>query len=219
MKNFFLILLVIGVMGCSRIQYESAPLESMKAKPKAEEKVAVLYKPLSRKDSMKYLGRDWQSKGCIPIQMMIENFSADSVMFVQEGISLPTIDYETIKVKAHQYTKYKAMGIAAPSATGVMLGLLGLLLSPATFGATGILVPIGLGGAGLHATSKMIQSDLTLDKDYQKKFLHDREISAGSVVEGIIFVPKKAFQEKFTLKMLDTKTEKVFVVEAKKLKN
>lgn len=212
----------VGLTSCSRIDYETKPLESIKTKPKVEEKVGVLYKPLTKKESIQYLGRNWQSKGYQPVQIAIENYSPHPVRFSHKGFSMPTADYDTIKAKAHQYTKAKAVGIGAPSFVCIAAGLLGLALAPATFGVSGILVPIGLGGAGLHTTSKMMQADLILDKDYYKKFLHDGEILGHSVVEGVVFVPKESFQnrahEKFTLRVLDTKTEKIVVVEARRFR-
>ena len=221
MKIWKVVPIIMGFMllaGCNRVQYEGQPLESIKTKPKVQEKVGVLYKPLSKKESITYLGRNWQSRGYQPVQVAIENFSPNTILFAQAGISLPTVDYETIKLKAHQYTKTKAIGIGASSATCVTVGLIGLILAPATFGISGILLPIGIGGAGLHTASRMMQSDAFLDEDYQKKFLHNRQISGGTIVEGIIFVPKKGFHEKFTIKMMDTKTEKAFLVEAKRFK-
>lgn len=217
--NFIsVVICIIASTSCNRIQYESQPLESIKTKPKVE-KVSVLYKPLSKKESVKYLGRNWQGKGYQPIQVAIENFSPNTILFAQKGISLPTVDYETIKLKIHEYAKAKAIGIGASSATCISVGLIGLILAPATFGITGVLLPIGIGGAGLHTASKIIKSDNSIEEDYQKKFLHDRQIAGNSIVEGIIFVPKQGFQEKFTIKMMDTKTEKAFFIEAKRFKS
>lgn len=217
-KFIFFVMGFIGCTGCSRIQYDTQALDSIKTRPKVEEKVRVLYKPLSKKESIKYLGRSWQSKGYQPVQIAIENFSPNTVAFARRGISLPTVDYETIKAKAHQYTRATAIGVGASSATCVTVGLVGLILAPATFGISGVLVPIGIGGAGLHTATRMMHSDASLDEDYQKKFLHDRQVAGNGVIEGIIFVPKKAFQEKFTIKMMDTKTEKVVVVQARRFK-
>lgn len=217
-KFLFIVSSIMVSTGCSRAQYEGKPLESIKTKPKVE-KVSVLYKPLSKQESVKYLGRNWQSKGYQPVQIAIENFSSNPILFSQRGISLPTTDYETIKFKLHQYAKAKVIGIGASSATCVSIGLIGLMLAPATFGITGVLLPIGLGGAGLHATSKMLQSEVSLDQDYQNKFLHDKQIAGNSVLEGIVFVPKKGFKDKFVIKMIDIKTEKAFFVEAKRIKS
>jgi hypothetical protein len=211
--------LIVCCSGCTRVEYESQPLESIKTKPKVDEKVGVLYKPLTKKESMHYLGRNWQSRGYQPIQIAIENYSPHPVQYSQKGLSLPVADYETITAQAHQYTKAKAIGISAPSFTCLTVGILGLLLAPATFGLTGILVPISVGGVGLHTASKMMQADQSLDQDYQKKFLHHGELAGNSVVEGIVFVPLQAFkersQQKLTLKVLDTKTEKVVIVQAR----
>lgn len=212
----------VCLTSCSHVDYESKPLETIKTRPKVEEKVGVLYKVLTKKESIAFLGRNWPSKGYQPVQIAIENYSPHPVKFSQKGFSFPTVDYETIKAKAHQYTKSKAIGLSAPSFTCLTVGLLGLVLAPATFGVSGILVPIGIGGAGLHTASKMMQADANLDKDYYKKFLHSGEIAGHSVSEGIIFIPKQALQvrgnEKLTLKVLDTKTEKMIVVEARRFK-
>jgi len=204
------------------VDYEAKPLESIKTRPKVEEKVGVLYRVLTKKESIQYLGRNWLSKGYVPIQIAVENYSPNPVRFSQKGFSFPTEDYETIKAKAHQYTKSKAISISAPSFTCLTVGLIGLVLAPATFGVSGILVPIGIGGAGLHTASKMMQADAHLDKDYYGKFLHSGELVGHGVTEGIIFVPRQALltrgHEKLTLKVLDTKTEKVCVVEARRFK-
>lgn len=216
------VVMTVALTSCGRVQYESQPLASIKTLPKVEEKVGVLYKMLTKKESVAYLGRNWQSRGYQPIQIAIENYSPNPVQYSQKGLSLPTADYETITTAAHQYTQAKAVGIKAPSVACIAAGLVGLILAPATFGISGILVPIGIGGAGLHTASKMIQADSSLDEDYQKKWLHHGEIAGHSVVEGIVFVPKEAFregvQQKLTMKVLDTKTKQVIVVQARQFK-
>jgi hypothetical protein len=221
MKNGKLIIAVLGILAltsCNRVHYETQALESIKTRPKVEEKVKVLYKPLSKKESIKYLGRVWQNYGYQPVQIAVENFSTNTINFSRRGIALPTADYETIKTKAHQYTRATAIGVGASSATCVTIGLVGLLLAPATFGISGILVPIGLGGAGLHTASKMMQSDVSLDKDYEAKFLHDKAIEANGVIEGIVFIPLERFQESFVVKIVDPKAEKPLLVHAKRFR-
>lgn len=69
---FSFILSAAFFSGCSNAYYESKPLESIKTKPKVEEKVAVFYRPLSKKESKAYLGRVWQRSGYQPVQVVIE---------------------------------------------------------------------------------------------------------------------------------------------------
>ncbi|PCI95548.1 hypothetical protein COB11_01865 [Candidatus Aerophobetes bacterium] len=213
-----LVCLSIFSSGCGRMDYEAQPLETIKAKPKSEEKVSVLYKPLTKKESMGYLDRNWQKKGVQPVQVAIENHTAHSMRFTQGGISLPTYDLDTIKQHAHVNTHVKALGIGAPSLTMVTLGIIGLAFAPATFGLTGILLPIGVGSLGLKTASNMIKSDKKLDEDYELKYLHDGVIPPHCIVEGIIFVPKKQFQGKFTMKFTDSSNEESIIVDPKRLR-
>jgi hypothetical protein len=215
---FSFILSAAFFSGCSNAYYESKPLESIKTKPKVEEKVAVFYRPLSKKESKAYLGRVWQRNGYQPVQVVIENYSDSSIRFVRKGISMPTEDLQIIKEKAHSSTKLKVLVVGAPSIASISMGLIGLALSPATFGVSGILLPIAVGGTGVHTASTWIKADLKLDKDYEEKFLTDKEIDGGAIHEGIIFVPKEDFSDKFRVKIFDTKHERLIVVQAKKFK-
>lgn len=220
MRRYVNVLACLGVLffcGCSS-KYEPQPLESIKTKPKVPQKVLVLYKPLNKSESKAYLGRNWLKKGYLPVQVVIENHGDDPVRFYRKGICIPTEDLQTIKNKAHNTTKFKAVVVGAPSIACVSLGMIGLALSPATFGISGILVPLAIGGTGLQKTSSWVKQDMLLDHDYNAKYLKDAEIQPGDVAEGIIFVPKDQFIEKFKVKFLDSKNHKVFVIQSKRSK-
>lgn len=216
-KSFvFIIVASLALTGCATSQYQSEPLHSLKVQPKKDQKAIVYYKPLTSKESVLYLGRNWQKKGYLPVQIAIENLSDDTIRFYNRGLSLPALDFETIKQKAHAYTTLKVMSIGAPSVTCLAVGIVGLVLAPATLGATAALIPIGLGGAGLKAASTVVQAKEDLDHDYQKKLLFDRSIPSHAYIEGIILVPKKQFKEHFTVKLFDPKENRVIAVEAVK---
>lgn len=205
------------IMGsCTKVSIENAPLQTLKPAPKIQEKVEVVYKVLSKEESQSCLGVYWQKKGVIPLQVAIENFCAEPLRFARKGISLPTIDLENIKLMAHGKTQTKAMMLCAPSVTCVTLGMIGLALAPATMGATAAAVPLAFGVGGIHTASKWVQQDQRLDEDYQRKFLHDREIPAHGIIEGMVFVPKDQFIEGFKVKIIDPKTQKVFLVQARR---
>ena len=208
---------MLSLNSCTRVHYEGQPLRSLSMKHKIEQKVIVLYKPLTTQESRKYLDRDWIAKGYQPVQIAIENISSDPMQFTKEGLSLPVASEEMIKTLAHRNSKIKATSIGAPSATMLTLGLIGLLAAPAAFGLI-LLVPIGLGSAGMHTASTLLKADTKLDQDYDIKFLHDGVIAPRSILEGVVFIPKKEFQDKFMLKVVDTKNNKIILVEAKKCK-
>jgi hypothetical protein len=205
------------LIGCSS-RYESQPLETIKTKPKVPQKVFVLYKPLSKSESQAYLGRNWLKKGYVPVQVVIENHGEDPVRFYRKGIALPTEDLQTIKNKAHASTKFKTVLVGAPSIACVSLSMIGLALAPATFGISGILVPIAIGGTGIQKASSWVQEDRILDQDYEEKFLKDTEIAPGDVAEGIIFVPKDQFIEKFKVRILDAKNQKLLIIQSRRCK-
>lgn len=220
MGKFRRLLPLIGVLllvGCSS-HYESQPLESIKTKPKVPQKVFVLYKPLSKSESQAYLGRNWLKRGYIPVQVVIENHGEDPVRFYRKGIALPTEDLQTIKNKAHASTKFKTVLVGAPSVACVSLSMIGLALAPATFGISGILVPMAIGGTGIQKASCWVKEDMILDQDYEEKFLKDTEIQPGDVAEGIIFVPKDQFIEKFKVRILDTKNQKLLIIQSRRCK-
>lgn len=214
---FSCILAALNLNSCTRVHYEGQPLSSLSMKHKIEQKVIVLYKPLTNQESRKYLDRDWISKGYQPVQIAIENISSDPMQFTKEGLSLPVASKEMIKALAHRNNKLKATTIGAPSATMLSLGLIGLLAAPAAFGLI-LLVPIGLGSAGMHTASSLLKADAKLDHDYDTKCLHDGVIPPRSVLEGVVFIPKKEYHDKFMLKVVDTKNNKLIVVEARKCK-
>lgn len=203
---------------CSRASYEAQPLQTMKAKPKQEEKVIVLYKPLTRKESVHYLDRDWQKRGIQPIQVAIENLTDHPMKFSQQGISLPTVDVETLTSYAHASTGLKAMSVGAPSITMMAVGIAGLVLAPATFGLAGVLVPIGLGGIGLQTASNIVKSDRSLDEDYRDKYLHDRVIPPNGTVEGLIFVRVRDCKGRFSMKFTDATNEEPILVDPRRLR-
>lgn len=212
----FLIGVILSIMstGCSKAMYEAKPLTALKSAPKVQEKVEVVYKVLSKEESLAYLGINWSKKGIIALQLSIENFSDEPLRFSRKGISLPTIDLQTIKLKAHGNTDTKAMLLCAPSVTCVTLGMIGLAFAPATLGASAAAVPLAFGIGGIHTASKWVQQDYKFDEDYHRKFLSDKDIPAHGIVEGIVFVPKEQFIEGFKVKIQDPKTQKVLFVQA-----
>lgn len=204
-------------MGCSS-HYQSQPLETIKTKPKVPQKVFVLYKPLTKTESQAYLGRNWLKKGYLPVQVVIENHGEDPIRFYRKGIGLPTEDLTLIKNIAHSSTKFKTVLVGAPSVACISLGMIGLALAPATFGISGILVPMAIGGTGIQQASSWVKEDMLLDQDYEEKFLKDTEIQPGAVAEGIIFVPKDQFIERFKVKILDAKNQKVLIIQSRRSK-
>lgn len=218
LQGFICVVSMLLFTGCTTSRYETRPLQTIRSRPHTEEKVAVFYKPLSKKESLEYLGRNWIGKGFQPVQIVVENYSPDPIRFFRKGICLPTVNLEDIKQRAHSATEAKVLAVAAPSLTCVGASMFGLILAPATFGVSGVLVPLAVGGFGIHTASKWARSDLALDQDYEHKFLHDKEIPGNGVLEGIIFVPKDAFIEKFRVKIVDPKQEKALLVQAKRFR-
>lgn len=203
------------LVGCAS-NYQSQPLETIKTKPKVQQKIFVLYKPLTKAESKAYLGRNWIKKGYQPVQVVIENHGEEPIRFYLKGICLPTENLETIKNKAHANTKFKTVLVGAPSVACVSLSMVGLVLAPATFGISGILVPMAIGGTGIQKASSWVRQDLLLDQDYEEKFLKDAQIQPGACNEGIIFVPKDQFIERFKVKMLDEKNQRLIVIQSKR---
>ena len=202
--------------GCSRAVYQPQPLCVMKSAPKIQEKVEIVYKVFSKEECLAYLGVNWPKKGVVPVQIAIENLSDEKLRFSRKGISLPTIDLQTIKLRAHGNTETKAMMLCAPSVTCVTLGMIGLALAPVTFGATAAAVPLAFGIGGMHTASKWVQKDQKFDEDYHRKFLNDKDILPHSIIEGVIFVPKDQFIEPFKVKIIDPKNEKILLVSARR---
>jgi hypothetical protein len=174
--------------GCARYSASTLTFLPEETAIVADEQTPVLlsWKTLSKEESRRYLGRDVEAKGYLPIQMTLRNNTSDPLYLSSQNFSLPLSSPEEVAPQMHTSTGKR---VAAWSVGGV-------LFLP-------LFIPAIVDGFGsAHANE-------SLDRDYASKSLKkDEIIPPYSVFNGIVFIPKEYAHERIQLSLINQKTNK-----------
>jgi hypothetical protein len=173
---------LLVLAGCAK--YKSQPLPPLNH-ASSTQGVSLAYRTLNVTESKMYLGRDLLKKGYQPVQITITNSTNNTYQVTPSSLSLPVVNAELVAEKAHTNTTGRAVGYG----TAAVLSC-GLFAIPA--------IVDGIGSA--KANDK-------LDMDYSSKMLRlDGVIRPHSSLNGIVFVPRGAYNGDFTFTVTDAKS-------------
>lgn len=149
-----------------------------------EEGISVVSKAFTQNDCERFLDRNVLAEGYQPVQIYIENDSEKNYSFSLNRISLPVARPEEVAEKVHTSTVGRAVGY----------GVGALLLWP-------LAIPAIVDGI------KSSQANAALDSDFAAKAARDQVIFPHSRFNAIIFVPSDAYQNTYTLTLMDLDTQ------------
>ena len=209
-----LVLAVVLLPGCAH--YRARPLKTLPVPLSSEKQsVAFAYKIFDKKDCKKYLGRDLTNKGYQPIQLTIHNNSPKSLAFYLSAFNVHCAALREVTNRAHFSTAGRVLGYSAPGVAWTTAfiwqmttigGASGLFFLPALAVWSLTFVPAIVDGiASVKANKK-------LDADYKHKALRDQILYPYHILNGVIFVPHKYFNEHFSFNLTDHENNKRFTL-------
>jgi hypothetical protein len=177
------------IAGCAH--YNAIPLKWLEDSTSTKKGVTLSYKVFTKADCKKYLGRDILKRKYQPLQLTIVNNTNDTYTISHNSLSLPTASIEAVAKKVHTSTVGRAVGYGAAA-----ILTCGLFAIPA--------IVDGIGSA---------EANEQLDDDFATKaFRLDGALKPHTMVNGIVFVAREAFDENFTLTLYNEKNGQVLVL-------
>jgi hypothetical protein len=174
--------------GCAK--YKAQPLPRLNH-ASSKHGVSLEYKALNVAESKMYLGRDLLKKGYQPVHVSIFNNTNRSYQVTPSSFSMPVANADVIAQKAHTNTTGRAVGYGTVAVLSC-----GLFAIPA--------IVDGVGSA---------KANEQLDMDYSAKMLRlDSVIRPHSTANGIIFVPRGAYNGDMTVTLADTESGEKLVL-------
>jgi hypothetical protein len=194
-KNFLIkktpFLLTLALTSCA--SYRASPLNNpspdlVSSTPQTEG-ISIVSQTFTRGDCKRFFDRDVIAKGYQPVQISIQNDTKNSYLFALNRISLPIARAEEVAEKVHTSTVGRATGY----------GVGALFLWP-------LAIPAIVDGI------KSANANEALDRDFLAKTARDQVIFPHSRLNAVIFVPCDAFQNAYTITLIDPNTQepKVF---------
>ena len=170
--------------------YKAASLSNLSSEiistsSESSEKVTFASKAFNKADCKKYLDRDVIKHGYQPVQIYIHNNTNKSYLFSPNRISLPSARAEEVAEKVHTSTAGRATGYGVGS----------LFLWP-------LAIPAIIDGV------KSSNANEALDNDFACKTAREQIIFPYSRLNMLIFVPKEAYQNTFSITLIDEETQK-----------
>ncbi len=190
MKKMTAVSALVALFTTSCASYKSQPLQQPMyhevdiSKPSSE-KVHIYAKKMTRAECIKYFDRDIINKGYYPVQLFIQNESANSYIFSLSRLSLPTARAEEVADKVHTSTVGRAVGYGVGS----------LFVWP-------LIIPAFVDGF------KSSNANTALDQDFDNKVARDQLINEYSYFNKVLFIPKNDFKQSFEITLVETGSHK-----------
>ena len=181
-KRLLITSTVLALTSCA--SYSASPLcnpspDLIQIAPR-NEGILVISKPFNHLDCNKFLDRDVISEGYQPIQIHIQNYSNESYIFSLNRISLPVARPEEVAEKVHTNTLGRIVGYSVGALFFLPLAIPAIV-------------------DGINSSD----ANDALDNDFVAKAAHDQIIFPHSHLNSIIFVPVNAYQNSFTLTLIN----------------
>ncbi len=190
-KSLGLLFVLSLAAGCAR--YETAALCSFPAEEIHEcQGVSIAARAFTRAQCKHYLDRDVIRQGYQPVQIYIENLSDSAFFFSPNWLTLPAAPPEEVSKKVHSSTLGRVAGYGAAA----------LLASPL------FAIPAVVDGF------KSAEANANLDQDFLVKAARDCIIPPRSHVNMVLFIPKEAYEETFTVTLVNEITQKPLKITA-----
>lgn len=185
MKKISLLIGLVLLSGCA--SYRATPLHTISIKeswmPWKANDVLIAARTFDEEDCKRYLDRDVLSKGYQPIQITIENKSQHNYLFSLDRVSLSCVPTEDVAQQVHTSTAGRAVGYGAAA----------LFFWP-------FAIPAVVDGV------LSVQANEFLDLDFATKGAKDQVIAAHAQVNMVMFVPENAFDNVFSVTLVDLET-------------
>lgn len=185
--------LALTILLTSCASYSASPLcnpspDLIQVAPR-NEGISIVSKTFTQDDCNRFLDRDVLAEGYQPIQIYIQNDSDKNYVFSLNRITLPVAKPEEVAERVHTSTVGRATGY----------GVGALILWP-------LAIPAIVDGI------KSSDANDALDNDFAAKAARDQVIFPHSRFNAIIFVPLHAYQNSYTLTLIDqdSRQPKVF---------
>lgn len=188
-KSLFLPpLLALTLITSSCANYSASPLTSLSSdlifSQDSGDEALVVSKAFTKNDCSQFLDRDVLEEGYQPVQIFIQNNSDKTYLFSLNRISLPIARSEEVAEKVHTSTVARV----------VSYGVGALFLWP-------LAIPAIVDGI------KSSDANKALDRDFFMKTAKDQMIFPHSKMNALLFFPKDAYQDHFTITLIDQKTK------------
>ncbi|MDP1609274.1 MAG: hypothetical protein Q8L98_08195 [Chlamydiales bacterium] len=176
--------LAITLLLSSCASYKALPLytpspDLIQAVP-SNEGISIISKAFTHDDCKKFLDRDVLSEGYQPLQIYIQNDSDKNYIFSLNRITLPVARSEEVAERVHTSTVGRVAGYSIGS----------LFLWP-------LAIPAIVDGI------KSSDANKALDYDFAAKTARNQIIFSHSRFNSLIFVPIHAYQNFYTLTLVD----------------
>jgi hypothetical protein len=188
-KRFLCSTLALTLLLGSCASYSASPLcnpsPDLIQVASKNEGISVVSKTFTRDDCDRFLDRDVLSEGYQPVQIYIQNDSDKNYVFSLNRITLPVARPEEVAEKVHTSTAGRAAGYGAGA----------LIFWP-------LAIPAIVDGI------KSSNANDALDNDFLAKAARDQVIFPHSRFNAILFVPLRAYQNSYTLILIDQDSQK-----------
>jgi len=217
--------------GCA--SYKAVPLPYLTKQTNSSvssknKNITLEHKVFTKADCKTYLGRkNILKKGYQPVQLALTNNTDRTYTYSTASLSLPTVQTELIAEKVKFSTAGRVLGsgaaavgfvtcaacaipiIGALGGVGASAGLAAILfiMAPAGFVATGFSVAALTDGIKSGKANKKLTIDFAA-----KAFPQEGILKPYQTINGIVFVPKKSFNNDFTFTLNDAQTNKPLVL-------
>lgn len=188
LSALLLSIVLLGLPGCAH--YRAKPLRTLKNfQITNEQSLSFTYKVFDVADCKKYLDRNTIVKGYQPIQITFMNNTDRYIKISPESFTLTCYYPQDVSVTVHTNTTKRVLGY----------GIAGLVFWP-------LLIPAVVDGIGSEKANQK------LDIDFTHKSLQRQVVKPYSSINRLIFVSCEDYNQNFSLKVEDQKTNESFTL-------
>lgn len=189
-----LALALVGLTGCGRYKASSLRKLAPHVSPfTKEENVGMLYHIFTREDCLTYLDRNVLMQGYQPVQVTIYNNSSRTFNFSPHNFNVPCADPAHVAEMMHDSPIHGAVGF----------GILSVVFPPFTLP---FVIPAIADSVSAFEANKL------MDADFIRKALHSQTIAPFTIINGLIFVRRRAFHPDLRLALYDQATNKRYIL-------
>ncbi len=184
------ILSLLGLAGCAK--YKARPLNKLRTNmgQKHEHQcICFNHKAFDHADCKRYLDRDVIKEGYQPVQIEITNNTDRCLKISPASFPFPIATPESIARLVHTDTVARAVGY----------GVVGFFCWP-------FIIPAIVDGIG------SAEANEALDDDFADKSLTTHVIQPYSSINGLIFVPRRDYQDDFSFTVVDAQNNQKFTL-------
>lgn len=193
MKNVVTAIVALVMTACA--SHKTSPLCGLNTSAENNH-LAITAKAFSALDSKCYLGKDFIKAGIQPLQIHIENNTANAYIFEPENVNLPLVPQA--KVDYEMQTSALGLSFIKEVLTYPIFGI-GSAVSVTVPNALSVSLPGSKMNIPLMQPPAAMGTNPKINKGYELKGGHVMVIGPRSFMNCIIFVDSQDFQRNFTI--------------------